>query len=269
MLRLRGRGNEEASYGSESEIESFMKAAWAARSAGDRRSALALFEAAEALDPSNTQLKLDVATELRSLDRSADAEHVYQTIRQSDPQNLAATIGLAQIRSQQRARESSLELFREAHRLNHQHLGVRLEIGRLLRELNRLDDAEHVYKQLLDGGHQDARAAIGLSLVYRAQNDREKSLATLKAAAEFNSKNVKLQVEIALDLRHLGRTIEAGLILARLVAEDPQNFDARIALGHVKRQQGDRLGSLAQFQHASDLNPSHPGPSLQIAQDSA
>src|SRR5437660_1717114 len=118
-----------------SQVESFLKAARTARSVGDRKAALTSFEAAAALDPNNTQLKLDIATELRALDRAADAERIYQTIRQSDPRNLAATIGLAQIRSQQKALEPSLELFREAHQLNPQHLGVRLEIGRLLREL--------------------------------------------------------------------------------------------------------------------------------------
>ena len=237
------------------------------RASGDRQAPLQAFESASILDPSDVGTRLEMASELRALNRTTEAEAIYRAILNGNDKQLSAIIGLAQIKSLQSDCNASLELFQHAGSLAPDHFGVRLEIGRLLRELGRLDEAEAVLGHLLEQKPQDVNAYVQLALLKRQQGDRQSSLDLFQTAATFDPERIGIQLEIANGLRELNRLEEAKAILDRVVERDPKNFGALVGLGHISRRQGDRLTSLSHFEQAAKFNPKHTGLLLEIAND--
>ena len=249
------------------ERNDLLKQARAARAGGDRQAALRALQSASALDPSDVGTRLEMATELRVLNRIPEAEIIYREILDDNDKQLSALIGLGQIRSAQSDRDVSLELFQRAEMLAPDHLGVKLEIGRLLRELGRVEEAEPVLRNLLDKKPQDVNAYIQLALLKRQQRDPQASLDLLQTAATLDPERVGIQLEFASGLRELGRLEEARIVLDRILERDPDNFGAHVGLGHLSRRSGDRLASLSHFERAAKVNPRHAGVLLEIAAD--
>ncbi len=247
--------------------DALLKQARAARASGDRQAALKALHSASILDPADVGPRLEMASELRALNRAAEAEAIYQTILTGNDKQLSAIIGLGQIKSIQSDRNASLVLFHQAERLAPDHLGVKLEIGRLLRELGRFDEAEIALRKLLDKNAREVNAYVQLALLKRQQRDLQVSLDLFQTAATLDPERVGIQLEIASSLRQLDSFEEARVVLERVLARDPDNFGANVGLGHLSRKRGDRLASLSHFQRAAKVNPKHIGVLLEIAND--
>src|SRR5438309_308726 len=112
------------------------------------------------------------------------------------------------------------------------------------------------FKQLIEEGYR-----------LRKEGDRNASLAAFEAAAVIDPDHTGVQLEIANDLRELGRLDDAAALLQRLVVQHPQNSGALIGLGHIKRRQGDRTASLAAFEAAATVDPHHTGIQVEISND--
>jgi tetratricopeptide (TPR) repeat protein len=234
---------------------------------GDRLASLAAFEAAAAIDPDHNGVQLEIANDLRELGRLGDAEAILQRLIARDPNNTSPLIGLGHLKRRQGDRLASLAAFEAAAAIDPNHNGVQLEIANDLRELGRLGDAEAILQRLIARDPNNTSPLIGLGHLKRRQGDRLASLAAFEAAAEIYPDHNGVQLEIANDLRELGRLGDAEAILQRLIAKDPNNNSPLIGLGHLKRRQGDRLASLAAFEAAAAIDPDHNGVQLEIAND--
>src|SRR6185437_843377 len=183
--------------------DDLLKQAHASRAMGDREAALQAFESASILDPGAVGPRLEMASELKALNRTSEAEAIYRGILNGNGKQLSAIIGLGQIKSLQSDRDASLELFRQAEMLAPDHFGVKLEIGRLLRELGRFDEAELALGDLLEKKPQDVNAYVQLALLKRQQRDRQSSLDLFQTAATLDPERIGIQLEIANGLREL------------------------------------------------------------------
>ena len=219
------------------------------------------------LDPTNVQIKLDTAAELKKLNKLGDAENIYLSILQSDARHLGATIGLAQVKSSQMNRSKSLSLFRHAELISPQRTDIQLEIGHLLRQLGQLDEAAAIFQRVLALESHNLVAYTRLAHVKRDQRDQIGSLATLEAATKIAPQNPRLQLEIATDLRELNRLDEAEAVLSTLLKQYPENVDALIGLGHVKRRQKHPAAALAAFEAAAELDPDRLPIKLEVASE--
>jgi tetratricopeptide (TPR) repeat protein len=218
-------------------------------------------------DHENALASLKIAEHLRSVGSLSEAESIYRGILRVDGTNLAATIALGQIKKQFKDLETSLDLFRQAERLSPQHCGVKLEIGGLLRELGRLDQAEAAVNAVLEEDPNNFEARVGLAHIKRRRGDRHSSLAEFEIATKLNPRHLGLKLEKANDLRELSRLDQAEAVVNAVLAEAPNNFEAHVGLAHIKRRRGDRQGSSVEFEIAAKLNPTHPGLKLEIAND--
>src|SRR6185437_1025179 len=95
----------------------------------------------------------------------------------------------------------------------------------------------------------------------------QSSLDLFQTAATLDPERIGIQLEIANGLRELDRLQEAAAVLDRVIARDPNNFGAHVALGHLSRRQGDRETSLSHFQRLAKDHPKHVGVLLEIATD--
>jgi tetratricopeptide (TPR) repeat protein len=136
-----------------------------------------------------------------------------------------------------------------------------------LRESGRLDEAVDMLRQILDVRPHDVGALAELGRVRRRQGDRAAALAAFEAAVAGNPSHAGLQVEMAGELRELGRLDEAEALLRGVLERQSQQVDALVGLAQIARRRGDRVASLAMFEAAAAASPDHAGVKAELASD--
>jgi tetratricopeptide (TPR) repeat protein len=236
------------------------------RSRGDRAASLVAFEAAAAIDQSNSNIQLQIASDLRELGRLNDADAVLQRAIALDPNTAKPLVALAHLKRRQGNRAASLAAFEAAAAIDPYNTDVQVEIAEDFRELGRLDDAEAVLQHLI-AQDPTIRPLMAFGYLKRRSGDYAASLAAFEAAAAIDPKDLNIQVQIALDLRELGRLADAETILNRAIALDSTTAKPLMALGHLKRRQGDRVASLAAFETAATIDRKDASIQLEIVND--
>ena len=122
-------------------------------------------------------------------------------------------------------------------------------------------------KEILKEAPQHVGARLGLGHVARRRGDRATALAYFEAAAALDPNNLPVKLEVAADLRELGRLDEAEAVLQEILKQAPQHVGARLGLGHVARRRGDRGTALAYFEAAAALDPNNLPVKLEVAAD--
>jgi tetratricopeptide (TPR) repeat protein len=113
--------------------------------------------------------------------------------------------------------------------------------------------------------YAENQAHLDLAQQARSRGDRTTSLKHFRTALANSPEQVSLKLEIALDLRELGRLDETEAVLQEVLKQAPHNVSAYIGLAHVARKRGDRAASLASFQAAAAADPNHLGVKLELA----
>lgn len=93
----------------------------------------------------------------------------------------------------------------------------------------------------------------------RARGDRAAALAAFESAAALNGQHIGVKVDIAFELRALGRLEQARDAFVDVVRQAPDLGGAHAGLGHTLRQLGDRAGALAAFEAAAAAEPKNAG----------
>jgi tetratricopeptide (TPR) repeat protein len=140
-----------------------------------------------------------------------------------------------------------------------------VDIATDLRELGRFDEAEAALLEILKQAPQHFGALVGLAHIARRRGDRAASLRYFEAAAAVDPKHLQTRVDIATDLRELGRFDEAEAALLKILKQAPEDFGALVALGHLSRRRGDRASALSYFETAAKVKPHHLPVKLEIA----
>jgi tetratricopeptide (TPR) repeat protein len=79
------------------------------------------------------------------------------------------------------------------------------------------------------------QAEIGLGQFARQPGNRKQALAHFAFAALIDAKNIGAKLEIAVELRDLGRYDEAEQVISSVLAVDPSNLGARPQRAHLHR----------------------------------
>jgi tetratricopeptide (TPR) repeat protein len=142
-----------------------------------------------------------------------------------------------------------------------------LEIAERLFAAGAFAEAETAYRLILDEAPQHLSANIGASRCARKRGDREASAACLAAALGARPADIGLRIELAADLRELGRLDAAEEQGRQAVALAPRNVHAHLSLGHCARKRGDRQAAMAIFRSAAAIAPTEPAPRIELAAD--
>src|SRR5215213_2827673 len=111
----------------------------------------------------------------------------------------------------------------------------------------------------------EPQTSLDLARHARSRGDRTTSLDYFRAALVTDPALILLKIEIATDLRELGRLDEAETVLQEILKQAPQHAGAYIWLGHVARKRGDRATALAHFEAAAQAEPDNLPVKLEIA----
>ena len=130
-----------------------------------------------------------------------------------------------------------------------------------------LAKGEEIYLAAIVNDPGCVRAHIGLAHCARRRGQHAVSLGHFQAAVRLAPNAHGVQLEVATDLRELGRLDEAEAICREVAEVAPNDAQAHIGLAHCARRRGDRISSLNYFQAANRLLPSGHGICLEVVID--
>jgi tetratricopeptide (TPR) repeat protein len=195
----------------------------------------------------------------RQAGRLAEASASYLLVVAASPANLRALVGLGLIAKKEGDRERALSFFRQASAHHPREIWPRAELGLLLREMGRRDEAELVLRTCLDDSAcpSDLRPTLLVPLGCLVRERRD-----LASAAELFQEAVSIrpgfrwaQIELGRTLTKLRRFDEAELAFREVLQGEPTDLEALTNLGSVARNRGDRIEALTRFRRAVEAHP--------------
>ncbi len=237
-----------------------------ARQRGDTAAALEHVSALAQARPDDQGAQLELAEALRAAGRIDAAEAVYEAILGADAKNVAARLGLAKCARLRGAPAAALAHLQAATGAAPENFWAWVDLGDLSRDLGRLDAAEDAYHRVLLIERGRVQAWIGLGHCARRRGARRQALAAFQAAILADASHPGAHLEAALELRELGLLDPAEQLCRDVLARDPGNTAARIALAQCAGRRGRRRESLALLRAAA-ADPANPAVALEIAAD--
>ncbi len=203
------------------------------RRRADHQHAATAFRVAAAVDPHNRNIQVELARDLRTLDRFDEADAILKNILDAEPHQTGALIERGLILRQRGKHEEAATAFKIAATSDPSNRSIEVEFARSLRAANRLDEAENVLGSILATEPRHFGALIERGHLLLSRGDRTGALATFEAAATIQPEHIGLQMEIANVFRSLGRLSDAEGVLRRLTSPEQNNLPAIITLSHL------------------------------------
>jgi tetratricopeptide (TPR) repeat protein len=221
------------------------------RKKGDHAAALRYFEAA----PENLVAAVEIATTLVDLNRLEEAEARYRAVLKNAPGHVAALTGLAQLAQRRGDMSAAVDWLGQAADSDPSKVALQLQVGRILRSLDRLDEAEARFRQVVERSPGCAGALINLAEIAKRRGDLPAALALYERVASSDAGKVAVQFGMADTLRKLGRFDEADAHYRAVLEQRPDHVGALSALGDTARSRGDLTAALAWFETAAANQP--------------
>jgi tetratricopeptide (TPR) repeat protein len=256
-------------------VEALIALGYLARQRGDRTQSLAHFRRAAEADPGHVDAYLQMAYDLRELGQLDEAALYLEHVLALSPGHAGATQALANVARQRdlsakqtpAASPNDSASVTPAAALSSPAVNEHMREAYRLRDLGRREDAEQAFARVLELAPNHVGALMGLGYLARAGDDRTRSLSFFDRAAAADPRNPDAAMQVAYDLRQLGRHEEAEQGFLRVLEIAPNHVPALMILGHVARAAGDRTRSLRFFERAAAHDPRHVDANLQVAYD--
>lgn len=130
-----------------------------------------------------------------------------------------------------------------------------LQVARGLLREGRLDEAEKEFCAAIACGAEEVDTHAGLAEIARRRGSRAAAIALLTDVVQRYPTATRLAVQIAEDLRRLGRTQEAAAHLAELFAAGLDSEQMRLVAGRLAEAQGDVGAAVDHYRQATELRP--------------
>jgi tetratricopeptide (TPR) repeat protein len=260
-------------------VQDLLELGHSARRAGDHERALVWFKQLVSVDAANIRARLESATELRTLGRLDEADQLCHEVLAEKPEQPQALMSLGYTARRRRdAVAEALTYFQRASVAVPRDPWPWLEAATELRDLGRLDEAEAACRIVLNSvpvagdapaGHAPTRwrALMELGHCARGRGNRTEALARFMDATATAQSDPSPRLEVATELRELGRIDEAEAQYHGVLVEHPQEYWAVIGLGLVARSRGQCDEARACFERAKAIDPAQASAWLELAVD--
>jgi mannosyltransferase OCH1-like enzyme/Tfp pilus assembly protein PilF len=227
---------------------------------GAPRTAVSLLREAVDLAPADFWLPIALAAQLRELGQLDDAEEIYCRLLAASPEqspNQAhAHIGLGQLARLRGGRPAALAHFTAAAAASPGDLSAGLEIAAEQREAGALDAARQTIAAVLALHPNNLHALMGLGQTERHAYRDDAALAAFQAAHDAWPAHSEPLVEMAVQLRLLGRQAECDRRLEQALALNPRSVSALARQADQTMMTGDLPASYALSLRAIEIEPS-------------
>ena len=206
---------------------------------GDRKQGEQFLRRSVELEPTDSRLRLNLATFLRRAGRLEEAERVYRRVLQLAPGERGARHGLVLTLDELgRGRDAELQCrtLIDADRANPDGWSA---LGFVLANQNRLVEAEGAYRQALALNPGNAALYRRLGSLLAQLERAEEALGALTRARALGVRGFELEFARGRALSQLGRMPEAERAYEAAVALRPRHADAQLYLARVRQGLGD------------------------------
>ncbi len=189
--------------------------------------------------------------------RLEDAAQIYEQVLATAPDHTDALHLLGLIDAARGYNDLALERIGRAIQLQPATAVYHSNLGKLLRETDRLEQAEASYREAvrLDPGAADA--LVGLGMVLKALEQSDEAAVCFRRAAEANPQLLVAQMQLASAMRAAGNIEEAIACFRRAVEIKPGHARAHGNLGSALRLQGRYEEAVASCRRAIELQPDY------------
>ncbi len=160
---------------------------------------------------------------------------------QARPNRYRALLDLGYLARSRGDQGAALEYFEAARAARPHKRRPKLEAARELRRMSRLDEAEALYRSVLEHQPKHVRALVNLGRIATARGDVRLALNYYQAAAAADPGRTRLKLKIAAQLRKLSRVNEARQVYEGILAEKPDDVAARARLRKLAKPRASGL----------------------------
>ncbi len=164
-------------------VYSHMGLGWIARGLGDHQAAFAHFKAAAEMNPRDAQAQICLARFLVHLHRNEEAETIFLRVIAQAPKHSQARAGLGALARARDDWAGAFEQFRIAVDSNPKSVQFRIDLADAFNELARWEEAEEIYRSILEESPLNIEALLGMAETAKARGDTARATALLKRAA--------------------------------------------------------------------------------------
>ena len=199
----------------------------------------------------------DEALTLHQSGRIAEAEKIYRSILQQQPDHPGASHLLGVIRQQQGDYQAALDLIGRAIAINPNKAVYRNNYGAVLLSLERFAEAEESFRRALTicPRYPDALANLGMAQAARGEETAAET--SLRQAIQIQPWHRDATVRLATLLGNCGRDAEARQLLEAALAVTPC-AEYHAALGNLFLSAGLLQPAVDEYRAAIELTPGDP-----------
>jgi tetratricopeptide (TPR) repeat protein len=205
----------------------------------------------------NGTFLLRQASEADLADSAEWSEYLTRRALEFDPDNPDVVAKLGRILRTLGRTEEALGVFQRYQRMVPGDKLALAQIGGCLTDLGEFGQAESYLRRAL-GGLEDGLTHYNLGLLLAQTNRLDEAIAEYKLALTFDPNDARTHNNLAAVLARQGKLDQAARELARALEIDPDNANTHTNLGLVFAQQGHRERAASEFEAALRINPDHP-----------
>ncbi len=218
----------------------------------DKRAAdaLPLLQDAARQKPDAARPKRFLAEAFLARESFTEAEQQFKQALAIDPKIAGAELGLGQSLERQGKLDEALPHYRRASELDPNLRSYELEVAVAFSKSNRPDDAIAILKEF----PKDAGACEELGRLYLASNRPADAVTAFQSAAALSPTPANRLALATAYLKNNQPDLAAPILQAAL-AENPQDYDLRMAVGRIQRDKHDYPAAANQFVLAAKIKP--------------
>jgi tetratricopeptide (TPR) repeat protein len=232
---------------------------------GDHESALNHFQRASEVGPESPWILSGIFDSLRALGRLDEAEAYARKIVAAKPESAQALVDLAQVVRLTRETSAAIEILERAIRIDAAHSGARIALASEFQAVGRLDDAERLYKAVLQSDAANVSASLGLGHLARKRGQRGVARDIFASLAERAGDTRAATVEVIEDLIAERSFDEARRRAAILLAAHPDDLAALTKAAQIEVAAGEFGRALAAYADVVERFPRHIPAHIEIA----
>jgi tetratricopeptide (TPR) repeat protein len=189
----------------------------------------------------SVRVRLEAAAALCKQSRFRKAEIIYRSVLETRPSSYRALLNLGYLARRRGDHAAALGYFEGALATKPHKRLPKLEAAWQLRRAARLDEAEALYRNILDVRPEQVRALVGLGRIAQGRGELRLAIKHYQAAVSANPARTDLKLKIAAQLCKLCRIAEARQIYEGVVMEQPNHAVARAQLRKFARPRSSGL----------------------------